>query len=193
MCLFPSRIPRSRCMVAEPLKSELIDRTAEWVRSRVDPAVAGAAEDFTRQFYADVPPDDIAGDTPENLGGAALSLWDLVQQRLPGTPKIRIYNPRPEEHGWGFRGTVIEIVNDDMSFLVDSVASELTRLGAELRLVIHPVVAVERDAAGTLTCLLPPGPRDGGLRESLMHVRLGSQPAARHAEIQQRLETVLAD
>ncbi|HYG26901.1 MAG TPA: NAD-glutamate dehydrogenase [Caulobacteraceae bacterium] len=150
-----------------------------------------------RQFYADVPPDDIRGRDPESLGGAALSLWQFAQERRPGAPKVRLYNPRPEEHGWEYRGTVLEIVNDDMPFLVDSVAGELSRLGIELRLVIHPVLALQRDADGRLTAVYEreqvPAGDEGALRESYMHVRVGSQPAARHAEIQARMEAVLAD
>jgi glutamate dehydrogenase len=51
-----------------------------------------------------------------------------------GTPKLRVYNPRTEEHGWSSPHTVIEIVNDDMPFLVDSVTMEVNRQGYTLHL-----------------------------------------------------------
>ena len=56
-----------------------------------------------------------------------------------------------EEHGWQSTHTIIEIVNDDMPFLVDSVTMEVNRHGLTLHLIIHPIVAVVRDADGTLT------------------------------------------
>jgi len=40
---------------------------------------------------------------------------------------VRAYNPTREQHGWQSTHTVVEIVNDDMPFLVDSVAMELNR------------------------------------------------------------------
>ena len=41
--------------------------------------------------------------------------------------------------------SVIEIVTDDMPFLVDSVMAELTDRNIDIRLVVHPIVTVQRD------------------------------------------------
>ena len=64
---------------------------------------------------------------------------------------MRVFNPTIEEHGWQSTHTIVEIVNDDMPFLVDSVTMEVNRHGLTLHLIIHPIVAVTRDADGTLT------------------------------------------
>ena len=72
----------------------------------------------------------------------------VPEARKPGAPKVRF------ELADGATGdrlasiSVIEIVNDDMPFLVDSVMAELTERGIEIRLVAHPVLTVERDAEG---------------------------------------------
>jgi glutamate dehydrogenase len=34
---------------------------------------------------------------------------------------VRAFNPSPEEHGFQSTHTIVEIVNDDLPFLVDSV------------------------------------------------------------------------
>ena len=60
-----------------------------------------------------------------------------------GAPKLRVYNPRLDEHGWQSTHTVIEIVNDDMPFLVDSVTMEVNRQGLTLHLIVHPVLTVQ--------------------------------------------------
>src|SRR6185436_2770320 len=99
-----------------------------------------------RQFYEHVPPDGVLGDDPDNLARAALSVLELGRERTPGVPKVRGYTPRRDGSGWSSPYTILEIVNDDMRFLVDSVASELHRLGIEPLLVIHPIVTVKRDA-----------------------------------------------
>ena len=61
-------------------------------------------------------------------------------------PRVRAFNPTLEEHGWQSTHTIVEIVNDDMPFLVDSVAMEANRHGLTLHLIIHPILPVERDA-----------------------------------------------
>ena len=52
--------------------------------------------------------------------------------------------------GWGCPHTVIQIVNDDMPFLVDSVTAALNSRGYGVRLLIHPVIGVKRDAKGKI-------------------------------------------
>ena len=50
---------------------------------------------------------------------------------------------------------MIEIVSDDMPFIVDSVTMELSRQGSGIELIIHPVMRVMRDPAGELVEVLP--------------------------------------
>ena len=67
--------------------------------------------------------------------------------------------------------TVIEIVNDDMPFLVDSVMGELAERRLDVRLVAHPVFGVKRTAAGKLTALHAADAGDGA-RESFIHIHV---------------------
>ncbi len=178
----------------EQLKSELIDKVLDQVRQRLDPNRSGLTERFVRQFYDNVPPDDILGDTPDNLYGAALSLLGYAQTRPAAKAKVRVYNPRLEEQGWKSSHTIVEIINDDMPFLVDSVTAELNRLDTEVHLVIHPIMGVERDAKGKLAALHEPGDSgNGAIGESFMHVQISEQPSERHETIREGLERVLAD
>src|SRR5437868_682811 len=140
----------------EELKAELIDRVAGLALERLAQAKSGEAEAFIRRFYQNVPPDDVLGAEPLELYGAAVALWRFAETRKPGEAKVRVYNPRFEEVGWHTTHTVLEIVNDDMPFLVDSVTGELNRQGLNVHLVIHPVITVRRDAKGALLELLPP-------------------------------------
>ncbi len=83
---------------------------------------------------------------------------------------MRVFNPSIEEHGWQSTHTVVEIVNDDMPFLVDSVTTEVNRSGLALHLLLHPVLLNRRDAAGQL--LEPAVSGAEGVRESFMHVEV---------------------
>jgi glutamate dehydrogenase len=182
---------------AEDQKNELIGRLAKRVAERVAPDRAREVERFVRQLYANVPPGDLLRNSVEDLYGAAMGLWNFSQLRMPGAPKIRVFNPTPSEHGWRSTHTVVEVANDDMPFLVDSVTAELNRQDLTVHLVIHPVLKLRRDRSGKRIELLPPDAEAAGgdvLSESLMHIQINEQSAPdRLFEIRSGLERVLAD
>src|SRR5262249_24994312 len=134
---------------------------------------------FLERFYARVPADDIVPRPVEELYAAALSLWQFAEVRPPSRAKLRVLNPRTETHGWHAPHTLVQIVNDDMPFLVDSVAAAINASGLTVHLVIHPIVRVERSAEGRRMTLLGPE-SDQGRLESLMHFEVSAQsdPAA---------------
>ena len=76
--------------------------------------------------------------------------------RAPGEAKVNVYNPEPDRDGWESPHTVIEVVSEDMPFIVDSVTMDLARGSYGIDLVIHPVVRVRRDADGQLLEVLEP-------------------------------------
>ncbi len=152
-------------------RAERMDDLAALVRLKVAPEQRGALEAFVRAYYGQVDPDDLAERQPADLFGAALSHWNFARKRKPGQVRVRAFNPTIEEHGWQSTHTIIEIVNDDMPFLVDSVTMEVNRHGLALHLISHPIVDVTRAADGTLTGVAAhdaPGAR----RESFIHVEV---------------------
>jgi glutamate dehydrogenase len=146
---------------------------------------------FIAELYEHVPPSDVAARSPADLCGAGLALWRLAARRQSGSAKVRVYNPAGGRDGWSSPHTIVEIVNDDMPFLVDSVTASVNDGGREVRLVIHPVISVARDEAGSLVALDPP---TGGLRESWMQVAITREPdPAEREALAARLEATLAD
>src|SRR5207344_802060 len=99
--------------------------------------------------------DDLAERAPEDLCGALLSQWQFGSMRVAGRPKVRVISPSLAEDGWASRHTVVEIVNDDMPFLVDSTSAEINRQGLTLHLIIHPIFAVARGSDGSLVDIRP--------------------------------------
>jgi glutamate dehydrogenase len=144
--------------------------------------------DFLAKLFGLAVPEDLARYTAEQLAGIAERSWLFLAQRPAGAPKLR-FEPAPDPHGIA----VLEIVNDDMPFLVDSVVSELNQRGLEIRLFVHPVFVVERDLAGRLVNFK--GARTvGGQRESFIHLHVeGMDDPGQRAEIVQALESILAD
>ena len=180
---------------AHQQKDTLIESIVAVVQKRLPKARAEAAETFIRLYYRNVPPDDMAGEEEDNLYGAALGLWQFGATRKAGEPKIRVYNPQYDEHGWHANHTVVEIVNDDMPFLVDSVTAALNELGLTVHLVVHPLTKVTRDASGQVTALNDPAEAaNGAITESFMHIEVDEQTSTEVLDgITQRLTDVLRD
>ena len=175
---------------AEADKHTLIDTVA--AEAAAVPQGARVEERFIRDFYKNVPPDDLLRRSPQDLLAAAASLWGYMAERRPGKAKLRVLNPHEPENAWTRGRTIVQICNDDMPFLVDSVTAALNRLELVVNLVIHPVVSAERDNFGRLEGLGKDRP--GAQRESVMQIELsGPVDAERRAAAVQALETVLAD
>src|SRR5436305_6744315 len=175
--------PYTTLFRSEQVDAALIDTVCSRVRERVEADQAPQLEEFVRQFYRWVPPDDLVGRDALDLYGAALAHWKFLEHRAPGEQRVRVYNPTFEQHGWQSTHTIVEIVTDDMPFLVDSVTMELTRRTHGLHLLIHPVVRGRRDTDGRLVEVLPASAPDGeGIAESVIHAEIVRETAAGELE-----------
>ena len=144
--------------------------------------------DFVAKLFGLAVPEDLERYRAEELADIAERSWSFLAERRPGVPKLR-FEPAAAPRGIA----VLEIVNDDMPFLADSVVGELNQRGLDIRLFVHPVFVVERDAAGGLTNFK--GARTiGGQRESFIHAHVdGAEDAAQRADIVHALDSILAD
>jgi glutamate dehydrogenase len=151
-------------------------------------------------YYRHVAVDDIVDRSAEELYGALVSHYRTAQVRPQGTAHVHVFTPALGEHGWSAGGhSVVEVVTDDMPFLVDSIAMELTRQQRDVHLVVHPQFDVTRDLTGQLERVACPDnesaePSEGAARESWMHVeisRIGRDEDV--AAITADLERVLRD
>ncbi|HML10923.1 MAG TPA: NAD-glutamate dehydrogenase [Stellaceae bacterium] len=155
-------------------KKTLMARAGTLIAARLEDRESAAARAFLDVLYEHAPPADIVMRAPEDLAGGALALWRFGASRAAGAARVRVYNPAPSRDGWSSPHTIVEIVNDDMPFLVDSVSAAINDSGRPVRLVIHPVVAVSRDAAGKLVGVGVAG----GARESWMQIEIARERAA---------------
>ncbi|HSK14961.1 MAG TPA: NAD-glutamate dehydrogenase [Gaiellaceae bacterium] len=176
-------------------KAALIERVVEHARSKLPPEQARRLETLIRIYYGSVAAEDLVDRSPVDLYGAALALWNFAARRAPGEAKVRVYTPQLEEHGWASTHTVVEIVNDDMPFLVDSVSMALSGVGGGVHLIVHPVLRVRRDEEGRLVEVLQHDADAGGCGlESFIHVEIDRETEPEHVErIRAGLEGALAD
>jgi glutamate dehydrogenase len=135
---------------AAQTRSDLIAKAAA-LAGHPDEASTG---EYLQRYYQHVADEDLLRRRPEDLLGAATSQRELAAERPVGRANVRVFTPTVDEHGWATGHTVVEIVTDDMPFLVDSVTAELTQGGHAIHLVVHPQVVVRRDAEGRLVELV---------------------------------------
>ena len=171
-------------MTLEAVDAGLIDSVCTRLHDQLAEGDARLAEAFVRQYYRWASPEDLAERTPLDLYGAAVAHLELARTRRPGTTLVRVYNPTAESHGWTSTHTAVEIVTDDMPFLIDSVGMELNRQGFGIHLIIHPVMHLHRDAEGRLREVLPFGavPSDGFATESIVHAEVDRETGAGQLE-----------
>ena len=164
------------------------------MEARAKPRGSGLAEEFARLYYAEVDPDDLAQRMPADRNGAAAAHLAFANNFPGGKARVRAYNPARERDGWTSTHTVVEIVNDDMPFLVDSVAMEVNRQGLVLHLLVHPVLRVVRDASGEIVSLSKPRDSTEGRLESFLHLEVDRQTdPAKLAELEAGIAKALED
>ena len=148
---------------------------------------------YIRLYFTHVNDEDLLTLSPQNACGAAFAHYRLAASRRPGEAAVRVYTPGFEADGWQSPHSIIEIVNDDMPFLLDSVGAAVNRLGLGVHLVAHPVLRVLRDAAGGWLGLAGEGDK-AGKPESFIHMAIDRQhDVARLAQIKDHIDEVLAD
>ena len=120
---------------------------------------------------------------PAERKSAAEFLFALLSHRPSGAPVVALETiPTDTAH----RQMRLGIVNDDMPFLVDSVASEIAAHGLSVSRVLHPVAGVERDETGQMLSI---GPRSAGGHESIIYMEIERADA----RVRRQLEDGIAD
>src|SRR4051794_26818024 len=145
-------------------------------RSDIPPA-------FVAQLFGQVVPEDVVRYAAADLATLAERAFDLLAARPAGSPKISCDTLELKDSRRTV--TVVQIVNDDMPFLVDSVMGELADRKLAVRLVAHPVLGVQRRDGkedGKLVTLGAPEAA-GSARESFIHIHIDPIADGTRAEL----------
>ena len=135
----------------------------------------------------------LPGDNPfpaEGLNAASAFLLTTAGERRPGVPAIGIDSVPGSA---GERMTRIAVINDDMPFLVDSIAAAVSAQGLAISRLIHPVLPVRRNQEGRITDLPEGAAAAGEARESMVYLETGRADARTRRELASALSTTLAD
>lgn len=137
-------------------KDVIIKAVAQKINEHLSEDQSKFCAEFASQLYGTVALEDLREWAIDDLYGAVVNFWSLINERKPGETKIRIYNPEFERHGWQTTHTVIELICDDMPFIVDSMRLVINRLGLTSHLIIHMGgIRVKRDANHCISEVLP--------------------------------------
>ncbi len=167
----------------ENAKAELLASVAESARHRKGTGGPHGEDvgDLLNCYYLHVAAEDLHDRAEDDVYGALASHFKVAANRPQGTANIRVSTPTVAVNGWSAGGhSVVEVITDDMPFLVDSITMALDALHHIVHVVIHPQFEVERDVAGQMRGIRVPADVDttvaavemGWARESWMHIEI---------------------
>jgi len=174
-------------------KQALLDQVIARLADQMNTRQAKLAEMYVRYYFRRVPLDDLVQEAPATLATIVSKQLEFLKVRSPGETLIRLFNPRVESDGWESEHTIIEMVNDDMPFLVDTATLTLSEMSLGVHLIIHPVMRVNRDDNGKLTAIYLKK-KKLGKAESIMQFQIDRRTREEDlAEIEQRLRASFGD
>ena len=177
--------------------SSLLDEAASLAARTAEPGGGvGDLRHFLDAYYRYIPIEELIAAGPARLAGVAAEHARLAAKRPQGRALVQVSvggmcSALEEQRG------AVDIVTDDMPFLVDSITMELTRHGLDSFHIIHPQLLVRRDVTGTLWEVV------GSLRdarhehdeipESWTHIEIDTSSGVSLAELEKDLQRVLLD
>ncbi len=105
---------------------------------------------YLQFFYSQSINKDFLEYPTKTLLDLALSSFNFFSQKPANNFKIKLYNPSVKNDGFDFDYTIIDIINDDMSFLVDSMVIQLNNQNIEIKNIIHPILTTKRSVDGNI-------------------------------------------
>ncbi|MGB5719757.1 MAG: NAD-glutamate dehydrogenase [Woeseiaceae bacterium] len=127
-------------IIASPVTSKYLKKPA-------------AIKRFLKQYFANVPVEDLQGRSEAIMARVAIDHLEFAGVRKRGRSLIRIFNPTEKEHGYASAYTFVEMANDDMPFLVDSVAAAINRHDLSVHITVHPIISMKRDGEGQIVAV----------------------------------------
>ena len=173
-------------------RQQIIGRIASAARGWRAPPLPLPLGEFIRSYYRGVDEADLLSQLAPSLAKAAAGHLRFGALRRSGQALVRVFNPTLARDGWDCEHTIVEIVTDDMPFLIDSLAMVLNELGHSTEMMVHPVLIVRRDGRGRLRSIDESD--EDCVAESWQHVCIGRCLNAPQLDLlQHRIEAMLED
>ncbi len=159
-----------------------IDKNKQVLLEQVSSILAGQSKTgkvrqaryYAEAFFRHVPIEELSRETPAALAAIVSEQMEFISKRPPQEALIGVFNPTIEENGWESDHTIIEMVNDDMPFLIDSANVVMAEMNLRVHLMVHPVIHVERDDRGRVKGYYSAA-EGKGEPESIIHMQINRQ------------------
>ena len=172
-------------------KNERLEQIARRSRGlKIPRKLPFSRSELVKLYFADVADEDLTDRDPRAMAAAALGHLTWALERKPGIAKVRVFNPDETRDGWSSERTIVELVNDNMPFLVDSVTMALDRLGHAIQVTIHPLLRVARSPQGRLQGLRAAKSNGKDLVESYIHIEIRRET---NREVLETIESTLQE
>lgn len=150
--------------------SSLVDRVVAAIPDGTSEEQRSLLEPFIRLYLRRIRAADLGDVTPAQLLAQTSDVLAFIAERPDGASKVRVFLPQIETDGYTASGSVVEIVSNDRTFLVDSISSTVSNAQVKIVGHLHPLIGTVRTSEGELTGVL--NPRSAGHRESVQHFEL---------------------
>ena len=176
-------------------KAQLLFQLSEEINSRLPEERARELNGFIRFYYASASPVDFCEWRLDDLYGSTVACWQFLQQRKPDEVKVRVFNPDYEAHGWQSTHTIVEVLHQDMPFIVDSLRMELNQRNLRIHAINNAILTLKRDETHHLTSLLNKDSRSKtAQRECLVSVEVDRHTDPEQlAELERSIRAILED
>ncbi|GAA6171802.1 NAD-glutamate dehydrogenase [Colwellia sp. KU-HH00111] len=135
--------------------SVILKNVSQLIKKKVPKESAGLVEQFATLLYRNISSLDLSARNDSDMYGATLSLWSSLNEHKDKEPVIHVFNPSVSEHGWKSSHTIIEIIIEDMPFLVDSIRIALNRLELSPHLMLNSPLKLVRDKDQSIINIAP--------------------------------------
>lgn len=126
--------------VITPKLQKVIDKVAAFAKSK-------HLSEFVTKLYSSVSFEDLNGFDAKYLFDSGASIFDLLKSKGNKKHAISYYKQSADSEY-----AVLEIVNDDAPFLVDSITNEFKLRQIDINLICHDMFVVKRDKKGVFEC-----------------------------------------
>lgn len=145
-----------------------------------------------RAYFRGVGEEDLAAHRPAALARMAALHLNLAAQRRAGETRVAVINPAVSD-GLGEGHSYVLVVTDDRPFLVESLSLAFNKNIIGVQMLVHPVLAVQRDRSGRLRSV-EGGSSEKSTRESWQLYQIDRQPdTQRLAILESELRATLSD
>ena len=183
-------------MIWDTLKKSLLAELGQRIDSRADAADRESLHNLSDAFFCRFPAEDLRERSVENLYGCLYGLLRFMNSWPEATPKIRIFNPEIQSHGWESRYTVVAILCRGIPFCTASVRGELNRRNLTIHSIASSNLFTRRDESGELSQVLTDEAGTGGdaVKEALLYFEIGRHTNPSELdELRHALEEILGE